>query len=104
MTIYPEVSNKLAVSGKFIRTVKRHYFERLDIEIAENSKYSLGNLFLLLNYMFSHNMSAEEASKEMKVDFPDALVASADRLLARLKTVERRAVERAFDNTIEGLD
>lgn len=103
MIIYPDVSNKLAVSGKYIRVVKRFFFEKLDIKIANNAKHKLGRLFLLLNYVFSHNMSAEEASKEMKVEYPDALVASADVLLGRLKLIEKRVIECAFENTIKRL-
>ncbi|MEI7961520.1 MAG: transposase [archaeon] len=103
MTISSSTNNKLALPGKFVRIVKKHFFLGLGIKIAKNAKYDHGKLFLLLNYMFSHNMSAEEASKEMKVDYPDALVASADRILGRLKTVQRHAVERAFDKTIKHL-
>lgn len=103
MTVYLCVGNKLAVSGKFIRIVRRFFFEKLGIKIAKYAKHKLGNLFLFVNYMFSHNMSAEEASKEMPLDFPDALIASADRLLARLKTIEKKNICQAFDGTIKRL-
>jgi len=103
MTISSSTNNKLALPGKFVRIVKKHFFLKLGIKIAKNAKYGSGELFLLTNYMFSHNLSAEEASKEMKVEYPNALVASADRLLARLKTVERKTIERAFDATVERL-
>ena len=103
MTIYPNESNKLAVSGKFIRIVKHFFFEHLGIDFHWNAKYELGNLFQLLMYAFSRNLSAEEASKEMKTEYSDALVASADTLLGRLKTIEKCAIERAFSNTVKRL-
>lgn len=103
MTIYPDVSNKLALSGKYIRIAKRFFFEHLGIEIHWNAKHELGSLFQLLSYAFSRNLSAEEASKEMKIEYSDALVASADTLLGRLKTIEKCAIERAFSNTVKRL-
>lgn len=103
MTIYPNMSNKLAVPGKFIRIVRRFFFEKLGFEFHWNAKHELGSLFQLLLYAFSNNLSAEEASKEMKIEYSDALIASADTLLGRLKTIEKCAIERAFSNTIARL-
>lgn len=103
MVMCPNTNNKLALSGKYIRIVKKFFFEELGIKIAKNAKHKLGNLFSLLNYMFSHNMSAEEACHEMKIEYPDALVASADRLLGRLKLIEKQVIENAFDNVIKRL-
>lgn len=103
MAIIPNTNNKLTLSGKYIRIVKRFFFEKLGIKIAKNAKHKLGKLFLLLNYMFAHNMSAEEASHEMKTEFTDALVASADVLLGRMKSIEKQVIERAFDNVIKRL-
>jgi hypothetical protein len=103
MSVCPCVDNKLAVSGKFIRIVRKFFFEELSIEIHWNAKHELGSLFQLLLYAFSRNLSAEEASKEMKAEYSDALVASADTLLGRLKTIEKCAIERAFSNTVKRL-
>lgn len=96
-------TDKLAVSGKFIRIVRRFFFERLEIVLHWNAKHELGGLFQLLLYAFSRGISAEEASEEMKIEYPDMLVASADTLLARLKSVDRHAIERAFVNTVKRL-
>ena len=103
MITYSGEDNKLAVSGKYIRIAKRFFFEHLGIAIHWNAKHELGSLFQLLLYAFSRNLSAEEASKEMKIEYSDALVASADTLLGRLKTIEKCAIERAFSNTVKRL-
>jgi hypothetical protein len=103
MLINVRKEDKLAVSGKYVRIVRRFFFEHLGIVIHWNTKHELGRLFQLILYAFVHNISAEEACKQMKVEYSDELVASADTLLGRLKTIEKCAIEHAFDNTVKRL-
>jgi hypothetical protein len=51
--------------------------------------------------MFANKLSAEEASIELKIELPDALVASADTLLRRLKEADEKLLRKAFNSTIK---
>ncbi len=66
-----------------------------------NSKHKLSQLFRLLLYMFVNQLSAEEASNQLKIECSDALVASADTLLRRLKQTNRKIVRKAFNSTVK---
>ncbi len=50
--------------------------------------------------MFVNCLSAEEASLQLKIELPDALVASADTLLRWLKEADEKQLRKAFNSTI----
>lgn len=99
--IMPQYRNKILASGKQVRIVKRFFFEKLGINPNTNSRHLLAALFQLLLFMFANNVSAEEASNQLKIELSDSLVASADTLLRRLKQTNERLVQKAFDNTVK---
>lgn len=95
-----EQSKKPVVFARQAMIIRRFFFERLGIQPSYNSKHELCPLFQLLLYMFVCQLSAEEASSELKVELPDALVASADTLLRRLKQADEKLLRKAFDSTV----
>ena len=66
-------TNKLFVSGKQTRIIKRFFFSKLGILPNYNSLYELTALFQLLLYAFANGLSAEEASNQLKIELPDSL-------------------------------
>jgi len=66
-----------------------------------NSRHELCSLFQLLLYMFVNQLSAEEASSQLRIECSDAFVASADTLLRRLKQADRMLLRKAFDSTVK---
>src|SRR3989344_3264359 len=90
--------DKMLASGKQVSIVRRFFFEKLGIKPNYNSRHKLAVLFQLLLYMFGNKMSAEEASSQLKITLPDALVASADTLLGRLNETNEHAIQKAFDS------
>jgi hypothetical protein len=51
--------------------------------------------------MFVNQLSAEEASSQLKIECSDAMVASADTLLRRLKQSNPKLIHKAFDSTVK---
>ena len=98
MSLCPN-TNKLIVSGKQTRIIKRFFFFELGIKPHYNSRYDLTLLFQLLLYAHSNGLSAEEASQQMKFSYPDSMVASADTLLRRLKQADLKKIKKAFNST-----
>lgn len=98
-----QYANILPTSGRQVSIMKRFFFEELGILPSSNSRHELAGLFQLLLFMFSRKLSAEEASIEMKVEFPDSLVSSADTLLRRLKETDEAQIQKAFDNCTKRL-
>ena len=58
-------------------------------------------MFQLLLYMFVNQLSAEEASSQLKIECSDVLVASADTLLRRLKQADEKLLRKAFSSTVK---
>ena len=96
-TVY---DGKILCASKQRSILRRFFFENLGINPNYNSSHDLAKLFNLLGYAFGNELSAEEASSQMRTEFPDKLVASADTLLRRLKEADKSLVEKAFNNTI----
>lgn len=100
MKLTPNI-DKILISGKQCGIIRRFFFNRLGITPNYNSRHELGQLFQLLLYMFVNRLSAEEASSELKIELPDALVASADTLLRRLKQADEKLLRKAFNSTVK---
>lgn len=96
-----QYQNKILASGKQTRIIKRFFFFKLGIKVNYNSKHELASLFQLLLYMFVNQLSAEEASSQLKIEFNDFLVASADTLLRRLKQSNKKMLCKAFNSTLK---
>lgn len=96
-----EETKKPVVFAKQARIIRRFFFEQLDIQPNYNSRHKLAQLFQLLLYMFVNQLSAEEASHQLKIECSDALVASADTLLRRLKQTNSKQVCKAFNSTVK---
>lgn len=94
-------TDKILISGKQVRIIKRFFFERLGIQPNYNSRHALWSLFQLLLYMFVNQLSAEEASSQLKIECSDVLVASADTLLRRLKQTDEKLLRKAFNSTVK---
>jgi len=94
-------ANKMVPSGKQLRVIKRFFFKKLGIAPNYNSVHELGALFQLLLYMYVNNLSAEEASSQLKIECNNELVASADTLLRRLKQADKKLVKKAFNSTVK---
>lgn len=93
-------TNKTLISGKQCRIIRRFFFNRLGITPNYNSRHKLWQLFQLLLYLFVNQLSAEEASNQLKIECSDRLVASADTLLRRLKQADGKLLRKAFDSTV----
>jgi len=96
-----EQSKKPAVFARQARIIRRFFFEKLGINPNYNSRHELCSLFQLLLYMFVNQLSAEEASSQLKIECSDALVASADTLLRRLKQADEKLLRKAFSSTVK---
>jgi len=99
MTLTPNV-NKIVISGKQCSIIKRFFFKRLGIQPKYNSRHKLGQLFQLLSYLFVNQLSAEEASSQLKIEYSDRMIASADTLLRRLKQANEKMLRKAFNSTV----
>jgi len=93
-------TNKILVSGKQVSIIRRFFFKRLGIHPNYNSRFELFSLFQLLLYMFVNQLSAEEASSQLRIECSDAMVASADTLLRRLKQTNAKLLRKAFNSTV----
>ena len=93
-------TNKILVSGKECCVIRRFFFKRLGIQVNYNSRHKLAQLFQLLLYMFVNQLSAEEASSQLKIECSDAMVASADTLLRRLKQTNAKLLRKAFNAAV----
>lgn len=93
-------THKIVISGKQCSIIRRFFFKRLGISPNYNSRHKLGQLFQLLLYMFVNQLSAEEASSQLKIECSDAIIASADTLLRRLKQTNAKLLRKAFNSTV----